>query len=115
MNWIFNLIFTGLHKNWRLAGAGLLAGVLLFAFWLAQERGRERDKLREELARTGKNYAAQIRLFEQARQDQEERHEFRTRQDGKFRAAANSPVALDADLRAAYDSLRERQRTRSAR
>jgi hypothetical protein len=115
MSWIFNLIFTGLLKNWRLAGAGLLAGVFLFTLWLAQERGRERNRLSIELAQAGKNYATQIRLLEQARQDQEERHEFKTQQDRKFRAATNSPVTLDVDLRAAYDSLRERQRTHSAR
>lgn len=115
MSWIFNLILTGLIKHWRLAGAGALAGAFLFTLWLAQERGQERDKLSEELAQARKNYTAQIRLLEQARQDQEERHEFRTRQDRKFRTAANSPVELDADLRAAYDSLRERQRTHSVR
>ncbi len=110
MNWILPLL-----KYWRIGGIALLSLVFLFTAWLAQERGRERDHLEQELVRSTRNFTNQIRLLEQSRIDREERDEFRNTQRKKFKTAGNAPVEFDDGLRSAYDSLRERQRSHASR
>ncbi len=110
MSWILPLL-----KYWRVGGVALLVAAFSFTAWLAQERGRERDRLTQELARSTRTYTAQIRMFEQDRKDREERDGFRSTQTKKFRNAESRAVEFDGSLRSAYDSLRERQRTHTAR
>ena len=110
MNWILPLL-----KYWRVGGIALLSLVFLFTAWLAQERGRERDQLEQELARSARTFTTQIMLLEQSRIYREEQDEFRNTQRKKFRTASNAPVELDDGLRSAYDSLRERQRSHASR
>lgn len=111
MSWILPLLI----KHWRMAGITMLVAALILSAFVSQQRARERDRLAEELERSTRSYAAQIRLLEKTRIEREERDVFRTRQNRQFRAADNPPVELDGALRAAYDGLRERQRARAAR
>jgi hypothetical protein len=100
MSWVAVVL-----KYWRAGGIVMLTLSLGFYIWLAGERGEERDRLETELKKT----KATIVLMNEAAQEREERHEFSKEQNRLFRRAENSAVSFDDALRAAYDSLRQRQ------
>ena len=104
-------ILLSVFKYWRAGGVVLLALAFGGALYLAQARGDERDRLQKELreAHRQMNAAAVIHAAEK------NRHEIREQQNRRLRHATNPKIDLDAALRSAYDSLRERQSTRNAR
>lgn len=98
-----------LLKYWRIGGVVILALIFLISVHLAQRRGAELREVKAALEIQQREFEGRIKMYEKTIRDDRERHEFRKKQAKKFKVADNPPVVLPDGLRAAYDSLRERQ------
>ena len=90
-------------KYWRAGVMAALAIGFMVSFHFAQSRGERLDEANHTIEQERQKFQSQIQAMEKARQDDNERNDFRKTQARKFR------LADDASLRSAYDGLRRRQ------
>lgn len=98
-----------LLKYWKAGGIVIVAIFILTNIYLAHSRGEKLQALKTELKAEQTRFQTQIKQIEKIRQDEKERHDFRTKQNKKIKVAGSVPLELNGDLRAAYNGLRNRQ------
>jgi len=102
-------------KYWK-TGAGILLTLgFLVSFHLAKDRGEKLTIVEQTLEQERRTFQAQIKAIEKARQNDKERDNFRQSQSKKIKLAGGNPVALEPDLRDAYDLLRARRNAAASR
>lgn len=102
-----------LLRHWRLLLWTAVALAIFALCLLVISRGHRIDELQRDIATQAERITrlqAQTKLLAAARQEDQDRHDFKSRQFQKISGAAPSaPVAMPSGVRSAYDSLRERQ------
>jgi len=102
-------IFFTVLKYWKAGALALLVALALFHFHLAQTRGEKLAEARKTLDAERVLYQGKIRTLEKVLKNEQERNNFRTKQNRRLKLAQGAPLDFDPDSLDVYERLRARQ------